>query len=137
MDRAAQMNRVDQAIAAAEYDAAERELAAILQEDPANVDARHGMALVAYHRKELAAAESWIAEAIDRAPENPVLFSTRGNILVALERLDEAAHCFETVSRLNPKAGCAFAVAIARLTDRRPAFAPGLRYPSPATAQTA
>ena len=133
------MNRVDQAIAAAEYDVAERELAAILQEDPENVDARHGMALVAYHRKDLALAQSWIGEAIERAPENPVLFSTRGNILVALERLDEAAQCFETVSRLNPKAVDALcnlgvvrerqgrledAVAVYRLAlERRPDYA--------------
>ena len=138
-DLAAQMNRVDQAIAAAEYDVAERELATILQEDPENVDARHGMALVAYHRKDYAAAQSWIGEAIERAPENPVLFSTRGNILVALERLDEAALCFETVDRLNPAAVDALcnlgvvrerqgrledAVAVYRLAlERRPDYA--------------
>src|SRR6185312_4320792 len=95
--------------------------------------------LVAYHRKDYAAAQSWIGEAIERAPENPVLFSTRGNILVALERLDEAALCFETVNRLNPAAVDALcnlgvvrerqgrledAVAVYRLAlERRPDYA--------------
>ena len=101
-DLASQMNRVDQAIAAGEYDVAERELTAILQEDPENVDARHGMALVAYHRRDHETAAGWIEAAIARAADNPVLFNTRGNILVALERLEEAAESFETVTRLNP-----------------------------------
>jgi tetratricopeptide (TPR) repeat protein len=138
-DVQALMQRVDQAIAAADYDAAEHDLAEILREDPDNVDARHGMALAFYHRRDYAAAEGWIDAAIARAPDNPILFSTRGSLLMALDRLDDAARCFETVARLAPSAVDALcnlgvvrekqgrlsdAVAVYRLAlERRPDYA--------------
>lgn len=103
------MKAIEQRVAAAmsalqarDYAAVEAHARGVLAEDPAHYDALHFLALAAFHDGRLETALERL-DALDRHhPRDPYALNTRGAVLQAMRRLDEAERAYRDGAECSP-----------------------------------
>jgi tetratricopeptide (TPR) repeat protein len=74
----------------------------ILQTDPVQVDALHGLGGIAYQQGQYDQAITWLRQAVAAQESNAVLQSNLGAAYRAADRLAEAEACYRQALRLKP-----------------------------------
>ncbi len=74
----------------------------ILQAEPDQSQALHGMGIIAFHLKKYDVAHSLITRAIKRRPDVACFHYNAGLASISLNRADEAVSAFKEAIRLNP-----------------------------------
>jgi tetratricopeptide (TPR) repeat protein len=82
---------------------AEQSYHQVLEADPTQVDALHGLSAIAYQRGEYGQAVDWLRRAVAVQEANPVLHTNLGAAHEAAGQPAEAEACYRRALRLNPE----------------------------------
>ncbi len=113
---------------AGRLDEAERGYRLILEREPAQSEALHGLGLLAYRRGDLTGALDWLARACNTEPRNPVYWFNRGVVLQRASLVADAVESYGKAIHLNqryiePRTNLGNAYKeLGRLTDAQAAY---------------
>lgn len=88
---------------AGRLDEAERGYRLILEREPAQSEALHGLGLLAYRRGNLQGALEWLARACSTEPRNPVYWFNHGVVLQRAGLVAEAVEAYGKAIQLNQR----------------------------------